>query len=163
MTLAWIYFASYGKDEYFLNPSYWHKVGVNIFFSIWVVIGSIMGKRLYNWALQRHKENNILVSLLLISCIFLLMPITLFAHSYGWFDMWSYCPANFLLFEKSSFAPYFITFGVGLSFYTLFFIFKTYAQKLGKNKWAQLVKYLVVVLLLAKLVYSWYPLLNKYF
>ena len=164
MTWIWLYFSSYISSNWegWRAIGKWTFLGTTIFLSIWAVIGSIIGRRLYKYASSYSKETQLLISLLLISGIILLMPTTLFINRnyYSWWNWWVYYPAGRLFFKNSNFAPYFSTIGVGVLFYTLFLIFKTYAQKLDKNKWALSAKYLVIVLLLAKLVYAWYPLLK---
>ena len=143
---------------------YWKTIGICTYWTVFVFIASLFGKRLYNYVSTKNKEVKVLIYALLISGIILLTPAIWFEKDF--YIGFHYCCAqlgNYLLFRNSVFAPYFITAGVGVLFYTLFFVFKTYDQKLKSFKWAVPVKYLVIVLLLAKLLYSWYPLLSKYF
>jgi hypothetical protein len=160
MTSTWLYFSAYKNEHWFgWFANYQGRlIGISVFFSIWALIGSILGKRLYKYALKYSKDTKVFIFLLLISCAFLLMPKTFFKAyyigNYYWWIAWS---GNYLLFKMSSFTLYFATIGVGVLFYTLFFVFKTYAEQLGKYKWTIYVKYLVIVLLLAKLAFLWYP------
>ena len=163
MTFVWLYFSAYMNENWIgWRAVYrWRLLGISIFFAVWALIGSILGKRLHNYALEYRKETKVFISLLLISGIIFLMAGTCFkTHHAGIYSWWGRLPGYYLLFRNFAFAPYFITIGVGVLFYTLFLILKIYAQKLDKNKWVLSVKYLVIVLLLAKLVYAWYPLLK---
>jgi len=158
MTLVWMYLSAYKNSHWFgwFANYHWRLLGISVFLSIWAFIGTILGKRLYNYTLKYSKETKIFIFLLLISSVLLLIPEIFFkAYSTANYYWWI---GNYLLFKSSSFMPYLITFGVGLSFYTLFLIFKTYAQKLDKNEWTQPIKYLIIILLIAKLIFSWYPL-----
>jgi len=160
-TLVWIYviwlmrYNSISKIYQRYHEYGGLQLGISTFFAIWVLIAGIWAKRLYNYMSKRNKEKKVLIALLVISGIILLIPETCFeAHNIGW--AWWVLPGYNLLFKNSSFAPYFVTVGVGVLLYALFLILKNYAQKLEKYKWTLFVKYLVIVLLLAKLVYSWY-------
>ena len=166
MTFAWLYSSAYENDHWFgwFANYQWRLLGISIFLSIWALIGNILGKRLYNYVFKNSRDTKVFILLLLLSSVQLLMPEVFFkaysANNYYW---WIGLAGNYLLFKSSTFAPYFITVGVGVLFYALFFVFKTYARELDKNKWAAAIKYSVIILLLAKLAYTWYPLINKSF
>jgi len=162
ITLAWIYATNFGGTVWRFMIYYWRMVGVSVFFSIWAIVASILGKRLYNYTSKHHKEMEVFIFLLLVVCILLLMPITFFKAYYtGWY-YWG-LPGNCLFFRNSNFAPYFVTVGIGVLCYTWFLIHKNYVEQLRRFQWLTTIKYLLIILFALKLVYMWHPILSKYF
>lgn len=134
VTLLWILMANHGKYPWFFRMRPGDMIGKSIFWAVWAVIGSILGKRLYRWALK-HKCNTITtIVLLVISSVLLLMPHTFFeAHDFL-LHYWMILPGEYLLFRSSGFASYFTAIGIAVLLYMLFFICKNYAKKLAINK-----------------------------
>ena len=166
MTFVWLYFSAYvnGNWEGWRANYLWNLLGISVFLAIWAIIGSILGKRLYQYASKYSKENQVFIFSLLTSGIILLMAGTCFkTYHAGGYYWWVMGPGYYLLFRNFAFAPYFVTVGIGVLLYTLFFIYKTYAQQLQKFKWLTTIKYLVIILFALKLVYTWHPILSKYF
>ena len=166
MTFVWLYFSTYVNGSWggWRTSYLWHLLGTSIFLAIWAIIGSVLGRRLYQYASKYSKESQSLIYLLLISGIILLMADTCFkaCHTNGYY-WWIGWPAYCLLFRSSAFAPYFVTVGIGVLLYTVFFIHKAYAQQLKRFQWLTTIKYLLIILFVLKLVFIWHPILSKYF
>ena len=165
MTFVWLYFSAYlGKDWEGWRANYlWSLLGISVFLAIWALVGSILGRRLYKYASKYSKETQFLIFSLLISGIIFLIPNTLFVRHYRLWGFRLTWTGSYLLFKSSAFAPYFVTIGIGVLLYTLFFVHKTYAQKLEKFKWLMTIKYLLIIIFALKLVFTWHPILSKYF
>ncbi|MDD5599960.1 MAG: hypothetical protein PHV82_18595 [Victivallaceae bacterium] len=158
ITLLWIVAANQGKHNCFFWREHWQLRGTSIFFAIWAVIGCILGKRLYKRTVKNGYNVLTFTVLLLLSSVVLLMPVTSFKEPcFNDYCFWLYiCPGHYLLFRSFAFVPYFITAGILVLLYTLFFICKKYSQQLQKFKWVTPLKYLMILLLLAKLLHVWY-------
>ncbi|MFA6716766.1 MAG: hypothetical protein WCS27_15400 [Victivallaceae bacterium] len=124
MTLLWVIVANQDKYGYFFRG--WELAGASVFFAVWAVIGGILGKRLYYQTMKNGYDVLTFTVLLLLSGVVLLMPVTFFKEPcFNDYCLWLYiCPGRYLLFRSFAFVPYFITAGILVLLYTLFFVCK---------------------------------------
>jgi hypothetical protein len=150
-TQLWIIEACHGKYGWIYKWNHGRIIGINIFFAIWALIGTINGKRLRKLAEKYKKTDIILISMLLLSSIILLIPSLFFSPRY-FFYYWMF-PGGYLVFRNLHFAPYFAVIAALLMLSALFYIHQKFSRT---NKLAITVKSLIIVTLLAKLTFSLY-------
>jgi hypothetical protein len=160
MTLFWVIAANQGKRGWLFNSD-WNLAGISGFFVSWAIIGAILGKRLYRKTAGNGYYVLTFTVLLLLSGTILLMPLSFFKEPgfRGYYHLLLLCPGQYLLFRNIYFVPYFISAGTLVLLYAVLFIWKKYSRQLRKFKWVMPLKYVIIVLLLAKLIYAWYPVI----
>lgn len=160
MTFLWIFFSwlfkhnaipqSYQKYHIYKGKDF----GVSIYFAILAVVGSLLGKRFYNWTLKRKYDTVVFIVLLLLSGGVLLTPVKFFREYYI-HDLYSYLwilPGKYLLFINSTFVPYFLAAGIAVLCYVWFLIYRNYAEKLKKSIWLLSIQFLLSIFIVYKLI-----------
>jgi len=153
MTLGWLYFSAYssgrwGWGGWYGNYHLWGLLGIAVFLAMWAFIGSIMGKRLYEYVSKYAKEKYVLISLLFLSGIILTMPFTFFRRKLYYFGA-----ANNLLFKNYTFVPYFIAAGLVILGEAWFLTCRNYPEKSKKYLWLLLMQVLLVIFIIYKLIF----------
>ncbi|MDD5728084.1 MAG: hypothetical protein PHV59_05935 [Victivallales bacterium] len=133
LTSVWLYFSAYINRNWegWRSAYRWNIVGIAVFLGIWAVIAAILGKRLYRLSLKKKCDTGVFISLLLVSCVFLLTPETFFEKTRENFPWGMFLPGTNLLFDTSAFGLYFVAIGIPVLLYTLFLVGKNI---LGKHK-----------------------------
>jgi hypothetical protein len=151
MTFVWLYFSAYvNKNWEGWRADYlWTLLGTSVFLAIWAFIGSIMGKRLYEYAARFSKEKYVLISLLFLSGIILTMPFTFF-HRRLAYCFW---PAAKLIFKTYAFVPYLISAGLIVLCEAWFLTCKNYPEKSKKYIWLLLMQGLLIIFIIYKLIF----------
>lgn len=153
MTLVWLYFSAYSSGRWswggWPGNHLWNLAGIAVFLSAWALIGSIMGKRFYEYISKHPKKKQILISLLFLSGLILNMPYTLFRRRV----IFLFWPASNLLFKNHDFVPYFIVTGLLIICDAWFLTCKSYPEKSKKYIWFLLIQGLLSIFIIYKLVF----------
>ena len=160
MTLLWIFFSwlmkynaipqSYQKYHIYRGKEF----GASVYFAILAAIGSVFGKRLYNWTLKRKYDTVVFIVLLLLSGGVLLTPVKFFREYYI-HDLYSYLwilPGKYLLFINSTFVPYSLAGGIAVFCYVWFLIYRNYTEKLKKSIWLLSIQFLLSIFIVYKII-----------
>ncbi len=152
MTIVWLYFSAYLSGSW--NWGGWYVsylcslLGIAVFFVMWALIASIMGRRLYKYVSRYSKEKHTLILSLFLSGIILTMPFTFF-HKKAAYCFW---PAANLLFKNYTFVPYFIAAGIVILCEAWFLTCKNYPEKSKKYIWLLLMQGLLGIFIIYKLI-----------